>query len=170
LGLMGIFTTYTKSARLMVAEGREERIKPNFKNTAKEIWVVYVFLTIIAILLLFFAGMDGFDAINYAMSAISTTGMDTSSAGLIGVNIWISMIMAGIMIVGATSFSVHYLFLRKNNPGAYFKDSEFKVLITLLIISVFLIFPKFIAFYPDAVFALETAIFHSSSALTCGGI
>lgn len=170
LSLMGIFTTYTKSSKLMVAEGREELIRPNLKNTAKEIWFVYLFLTIIGVVVLFFAGMDIFNAINYSMSAISTSGMDTSSTGLVGLdNPWISISLVAIMIVGAISFATHYLFIRKKQYGAYFKDSEFKVLILILVFSLILVVPKFIAFYPDSSFAIESALFHNASALTCGG-
>jgi len=170
LSLMGIFTTYTKSAKLMVAEGREETIKPNLKNTAKEIWVVYVILTIIGMFLLFFAGMDGFSALNYSMSAISTTGMDIASTGLIGLdNAWVLLSLVAIMIIGATPFTVHYLFIRKKQFNAYIMDNEFKVLVSILILSIVLILPKLLIFYPDATFALGTAIFQNASALTCGG-
>ncbi|MFH1391100.1 MAG: TrkH family potassium uptake protein [Candidatus Diapherotrites archaeon] len=170
LSLMGIFTTYTKSAKLMVAEGREELIRPNLKNTAKEIWIVYVFLTILSLGLLFFVGMDFFSAVNYSMSAISTTGMDITSTGLVGIdNPLISLSLVLIMLVGATSFSAHYLFIRKKEFGAYFKDNEFKIMISILIISVIVILPKMMIFYPDTITAVETALFHNSSALTCGG-
>ncbi|MCR4334957.1 MAG: hypothetical protein NUV57_00280, partial [archaeon] len=170
LSLMGIFTTYTKSAKLMVAEGREEQIRPNLKNTAKEIWVVYAFLTVLSIGLLFFAGMDFFSAVNYAMSAISTTGMNLTSTGLAGIDdtiIGLSLVL--IMLVGATSFSTHYLFIRKKEFGAYLKDNEFKLMISILIISIIIILPKMLLFYPNAAIAVENAIFQNTSALTCGG-
>jgi len=170
LSLMGIFSTYTKSAKLMVAEGREEKIRPNLKNTAKEIWIVYVLLTLGGLVLLFFAGMDGFSALNYSMSAISTTGMDITSTGLVGLNsTWIALSLVFIMIVGATSFSLHYLFLRKNQFDAYIKNNEFKVLISVLIISIIIVLPKMLIFYPQAATAIETTIFHNTSALTGGG-
>ncbi|MCR4369003.1 MAG: TrkH family potassium uptake protein [archaeon] len=169
LGMMGIFTTYTKSAKLMVAEGRESTVRPNFRNTAKEIWIIYIFLTAFCVGLLLLAGLDLFQAINYGMSAISTTGMDSSSAGLIGANVWVVLAMVATMLIGATSFSLHYLFLRKRDYMAYLRDNEFKAMISVLVISVLLVLPKMIAFYPIASNALQVALFHNTSALTGGG-
>ncbi len=170
LALMGILTTYTKSSKLMIAEGHEDRIRPNLKNTAKEIWMIYALLTVIAIVVLFFAGMDIFSSINYAMSAISTTGMDTTSTGLAGgENSLILIALGGIMLVGATSFSVHYMLLRKKHLGAYLEDTEVKALVLVLLVSVAMVLPKAALFYGDTLIALEIVFFHNISALTCGG-
>lgn len=171
LALVGILTTYTKSAKLMIAEGKEERIRPNFKNTVKEMWGIYLLLTFVGIILLYFSGMNLFDAVNYSMSAISTTGMDTTSTGLVGLhNYWIDISLIIIMVIGATSFTVHYLFIRKRKIDVYFKDIEFRVLIVLILISSIAIIPNMIKFYGnDFLAGVENSFFHVASALTCGG-
>ncbi len=171
LALIGILATYTKSAKLMTAEGREERIKPNLKNTVKEIWSVYILLTLVGVVLLYFSGMGLFEAVNYSMSAISTTGMDISSQGLIGLhNYWIDLSLIVIMIIGATAFSVHYLFIKKKKIDIYFQDLEFRIMIILVLISSIAIIPMLIKFYGNNVLAgIEYGFFHAISSLTCGG-
>ncbi len=170
MALTGILTTYSRASKLSTAEGRDERIKPNIKNTIKEIWNIYIGLTIFGVILLFLSGMGLFTAINYSMSAISTTGMDITSQGLLGAHpIAIDLSLILIMILGATSFSVHYLVFKKKRLGILLHDAEFKVLILLGLLGGFMILPKMVLFYGGNVDVVINAFFHSFSALTCGG-
>jgi len=170
LAMAGVLTTYSKASKLIVAEGREERLSPNLKNSIRHIWNIYIGLTVLGVILLFLSGMDIFNAVNYSMSAISTTGMDTTSAGLIGLhNYAIDISLIVIMMLGAVSFSVHYLVLKKRNIAFLWHDAEFKVLILLALVSSIAILPKMILFYGGNMVGIEQAFFHSISALTCGG-
>ena len=169
MALVGIFSSYSKTSKLIIAEGREERLKPNLRNSVKEIWSIYVFLTILGIVLLFFSGMDPFNAVNYSMSAISTTGMTTSSQGLNAPNAywantgmrnyWVDLSLVIIMVLGATSFYTHYL-AKKGKYQYYWHDAEFRGILVLGLIGGLMIIPKL---------GIESGLFHSFSALTCGG-
>ncbi len=169
LALMGIFAHYTKASKLIIAEGREERLKANLINSVREIWGIYTLMTIAGSFMLYLSGMDPFNAINYSMSAISTTGMATTSIGLTGTNFgwqnqgmhnfWIDISLIILMVMGATSFYVHYLFRRKNYR-AYLQDAEFKGLVFMGLLSALFLIPKL---------GLENAFFYAFSAITCGG-
>jgi|GEM_PF-135184 len=169
MALVGIFSSYSKTSKLIIAEGREERLKPNLRNSVKEIWSIYAFLTIIGVILLFFSGMEPFEAVNYSMSAISTTGMTTTSQGLntpnnywanAGMrNYWVDISLVIIMVLGATSFYTHYL-AKKGKYQYYWHDAEFRGVIVIGLIGGLMIIPKL---------GLESGLFHSFSALTCGG-
>ena len=170
LAMAGILTTYSKASKLIQAEGRDERLRPNLKNSIRNIWNIYIGLTIFGIILLYLSGMGAFDSLNYSMSAISTTGMDTTSTGLIGLhNFALDASLMVIMLLGAISFSTHYLVLKKRNWRYLFHDSEFKVLMLLALVSSIMILPKMILFYGSNVIGVEEAFFQSISALTCGG-
>jgi len=170
LGLIGVFSTYTKTSKLMVAEGREERIRPNLKHTAKEIWIIYIAFTFVGVLLLNFVGLPLFDALNYSMSAISTTGLDISSAGLAAIdNFLVEIIILLLMIAGATNFLVHYLFLKRKQAGAFFKDIEFKTMIALIFLTTLIIAPKMILFYGSQIGGAFNGLFVVISAITEGG-
>jgi trk system potassium uptake protein TrkH len=52
------------------------------KDTAVKIWGVYLLLTVIDMLLLWAEGMSGFDAINHALSTLSTGGFSTHNASM----------------------------------------------------------------------------------------
>lgn len=169
LALMGLFGYYTKAGKLIIAEGREERLKANLMNSVREIWAIYIIMTLLGAVMLYLSGMDPFNALNYSMSAISTTGMSTTSIGLTANNngwlneglhnFWVDISLIIIMIMGATSFYVHYLF-RKKNYRAYFEDAEFKALLAMGFLSSLFIIPKL---------GIENAIFYAFSAITCGG-
>ena len=170
LAMAGVLTTYSKASKLIVAEGREERIKPNLRNSIRYIWNIYLGLTFLGVILLYLSGMTVFDAVNYSMSAISTTGMDTTSNGLIGLhNYALDFSLVVIMLFGAISFSAHYIVLKKRNWALLWHDAEFKVLMLLALLSSLIILPKMILFYGSNVIGIEQAFFHAISALTCGG-
>jgi len=170
LAMAGVLTTYSKASKLIVAEGREERLRPNLKNSIKQIWNIYIGLTFLGVVMLFLSGMDVFSAVNYSMSAISTTGMDLASAGLVGLhNYAIDLSLIIIMMFGAISFSAHYLILKKRNWGIVWHDAEFKVLMLLALASSVIILPKMILFYGGNIVGIEQAFFHAISSLTCGG-
>jgi len=111
-----------------------------------------------------------FESMNYAMSALSTTGMNLSRAGLTAVhNPAIGWILAFLMILGATSFSLHYAVLKKGRYGALTRDSEFKSLLLLSLFGAVLIAPKFLHFYGSNFEGFGFALFHAISSLTSGG-
>ncbi len=160
VGLISIF----ESAKLAMAEGREERIRPNLIHTARIIWGIYATLTAFGAVLLFLAGLSPFDAVNYAMSAISTTGFTTGDMTLITDPV-VASILSILLVFGATSFFVHYMFYKKDKLF-YFKDSQVLGMLVLLVIGFFLVLPSLLPLYFKSSFKL--ALFNVIGALTCG--
>ncbi len=171
MAFLGLITTYSKTTKLLSAEGRGDQLKENLKTSVEKISVIYVTITIIGIILLVLAGQTVWEATNYSMSAISTNGMDITSAGLtetnnnwlpIGVNnYWTNLILIGIMIMGASSFALHYLFLKKKEWKVYFKDPEFRMLLLLGLIGTLFVATKL---------GLMTSLFYAFASLTGCGI
>lgn len=79
--------------------------------------VVYVGITFITTLLLKFAGMTWFDALNHAMSACATGGFSTRTASIAYYdNVWVEAILIGAMLLGSIHFGLIYgTFLFKSN-------------------------------------------------------
>jgi len=170
MAMMGMLSTYSRSFRLIKAEQQDSKLKLSIRNTMKKIFGVYGALTLLGVIILVAAGMDIFNAVNYSMSAISTTGLDTAPLALVGLNnAWISAGLAFIMLLGATSFSLHYLAIHKRSIRSYWNNSELKVLIMLTILGGILIIPKMITFYGVPAFAMEVGFFSSATCTTCGG-
>ena len=125
----------TAAARLYKSEALEEKIKPSISSTVKTIWWIYLLYTLLGVLLYLIVGMPLFDAINLTFTTICTGGMSIKNNNLGSYNSTLIYIVTMIlMILGGTSFLVHYKAL-KGNIMDVFHDLQFQAMI--LIISVF---------------------------------
>ncbi|MDE6339887.1 MAG: TrkH family potassium uptake protein, partial [Muribaculaceae bacterium] len=65
-----------------------DKLRPRVSFTAKGLWAVYIFLTVILIILLSFSDMDFFNAFCHGLSTMSTGGFSTSD---MSINQWDSI-------------------------------------------------------------------------------
>ena len=131
----------TASAKLYQSEAREEKLKPSIKTTLKHTIQIYIIYTIFGIALYLLAGMPLFDSVCHTFSIISTGGMSIKNAN-IGYyqNDLIYFVTIILMILGATSFLVHYKII-KSRGKSLISDLQFKVMISVIaIVSVMLYF------------------------------
>ncbi len=88
------------------------RLHPRITQTAKRLWGIYTGLTFILTVLLMLGGMDMFHSINHAFSTMATGGFSTQNDSIRGYSAYIQYIIILFMILGATSFSLHYFVLK----------------------------------------------------------
>ena len=130
----------TTSAKLYQSEAREERIKPSTKATLKKTIKIYLIYTAAGIILYLLAGMPVFDSVCNTFSIISTGGMSIKNANMgFYQNDVIYFITIILMILGATSFLVHYKVI-KTRGKSLIHDLQFKVMITLIAISTIVLY------------------------------
>ncbi|MCH2214107.1 MAG: TrkH family potassium uptake protein [Flavobacteriales bacterium] len=122
-----------------------DKIQPRIQDTAKRLWLLYIGLTVAEMIILFIAGMSGFDAINHSLTTMSTGGFSTKQASIahFGSPV-IEYIVTFFMFLGGTSFVLIYLALKGKFSGIL-KNEEFKVYLGLtvvltLVVSVILMF------------------------------
>ena len=97
----------------------KDKIHPRIKETAKRLWLIYVILTLTQALCLWLADMPLFDAINHALTTISTGGFSTRDASIGAfTSPLIQYIIIVFMFLGGTSFTLLYF-------GARFKFKKF---------------------------------------------
>ncbi len=90
VGGMGVIAlSITMAARgglvqssLFRADSRSERILPSVINTGKDIWAVYIFLTLIGIGIILISGIPLYDALTLSLSTISTGGFIPVQGGI----------------------------------------------------------------------------------------
>lgn len=113
-----------------------DKFMPKFSYIAKRIVVVYCLLTGIACGTLFLCGMDWFDALNHAMSAIGTGGFSTKNNSIAFYNsALIETAVMIFMLAGSLPMTFYILLLRRGNPDKYNQISVF--LKTILFFSLF---------------------------------
>ena len=124
----------TTAARLYKSEAREEKIKPSITSTVKTIWWIYLVYTVLGILLYIAAGMPLFDAINNTFSTICTGGMSIKNDNIGAYNsIPIYIITMILMVIGGTSFIVHYKAFKGNVFDAI-RDIQFQTAIIIIVL------------------------------------
>ncbi|WP_230198532.1 TrkH family potassium uptake protein [Halopiger goleimassiliensis] len=108
------------SLTLYESEARSEKIHPSIVSTARDIWKLYLGFTVGAIALFFLAGMPVWDAINHAMTAISTGGFSVhaDSIGHYGEPL-IEYAVIPVMVAGSIAFPVHYLIFKGEIRNLY---------------------------------------------------
>lgn len=112
-----------------------DKLHPRITDTAKRLWLIYVVYTILETLLLYFAGMTFFDAINHAMSTLSTGGFSTKNESLAYWNDQplIQYIIVFFMFLAGSNFVLSY-FGFKRKFKKIFQDEEFKLYLVFVLI------------------------------------
>ena len=131
----------TASSKLYESEAREDRLKPSTKTTLQHTIRIYLIYTAFGIVLYLLAGMPLFDSICNTFTIISTGGMSIKNANIgyyhSDIIYFISIIL---MILGATSFLVHYNVI-KTRGKSLIQDLQFKVMISVIaVITIILYF------------------------------
>ncbi len=110
-----------------------DKVVPKAASFAAGISIVYITLTVVWALMLWFAGMPLFDSIAHAMTTLATGGYSTRSDSLAAFNSSsIEIIVIFGMIVGSLPF-VHYLAITKKGLKNLFKDDQVKLFLTLIV-------------------------------------
>jgi len=104
-----------------------DKLHPRITDTAKRLWYIYVGYTVIETILLKLAGMNFFDAMNHAMSTLSTGGFSTKNASVAhwNDNPLIQWIIIVFMFLAGANFVLSY-FAFKGRFKKIFYDEEFK--------------------------------------------
>ncbi|UPS92032.1 TrkH family potassium uptake protein [Bizionia sp. M204] len=112
-----------------------DKLHPRITDTAKRLWLIYFGYTVAETILLKVAGMNLFDAMNHAMSTLSTGGFSTKNAS---VAYWndqpvIQYIIILFMFLAGTNFVLSY-FAFKGKVQKILKDDEFKLYLSFIVI------------------------------------
>ncbi len=112
-----------------------DKLHPRITDTAKRLWLIYVGYTAAETILLQVAGMSFFDAINHALSTLSTGGFSTKNASIAhwNDNPAIQYIIMFFMFLAGTNFVLSY-YIFKGRVQKVIRDDEFKLYFKFIII------------------------------------
>jgi trk system potassium uptake protein TrkH len=90
-----------------------ERFRPRVTQVAKRLSGVYLLLTLLFTALLYAGPMDLYDAVNHAMSGISTGGYSTKNAGILHWNsAYVEYVMLFCMCIGGMKLPLFFFVLK----------------------------------------------------------
>lgn len=149
LGGMGIIALFVAIFPAMAAKSEAlfhaeypgvtlEKLKPRLEDTAMILYLIYLFYTVLEVIILFLLGVPFMDAILHALTTLPTGGFSnhTSSIAYFS-NPAVEAVIALFMIVAGTNFALHYYLLRYGR--LMFRDPEFRVYIMILLVGSILI-------------------------------
>lgn len=151
---------------------KESELPPRIAQTAKALWLVYAGISMVCILALRLAGMDWFDAVCHAFSAMSLGGFSThdSSVGFFN-SLSVELVLTFFQLIAAINFATHFIALKKRSFNPYKDDMEAKAFLALVLGSC--VFAASVLYkagtYPDFFTALRHASFNLVTIATdCG--
>ena len=112
---------------------KDEKLTPRITETAKALWITYAGMTLIGIVALRLAGMNWFDAICHAFSAVALGGFSTydASVGHFDSAV-IEFVMIVLMITAALNFARHFTAIRTRSLIPYRKDPEVRAVLSII--------------------------------------
>lgn len=116
---------------------KDEKLTPRITETAKALWITYAGLTLVCALALHLAGMEWFDAICHAFTAISIGGFSTHDASIAYYDsVAIELVLMVSVTLAAMNFARHFVAIRRLTLTPYRKDPEVRALLLVLALSV----------------------------------
>ena len=127
------------SVKVFAAEATgpiKAKMHPRLSTTAKWIWSIYLLLTIGCGLAFWIAGMDWFDAMNYSMTTTATGGFSIHNDSLSYFNdANIDYIAILFEFLAGINFTLLYVSIFKGRFKDLFKNSEFKLYISIVVLA-----------------------------------
>lgn len=144
-------------------------IRPSLFNAIKSMWYVYIVLTVIEAVLLYYFSVPGFHAVTHAMGTLPTGGFSTTGDFGAMMGGGARVVLTIFMFLGGVNFLLLYS-LFQGNIWKMYRDYEFRLYFSILAAIIFLIGVDLVTNQGMTIsHAFATAAFHTSSMLSSSG-
>ncbi len=157
--------------QLFRSEGMEvEKVVPKATEIALSITKIYIIITLACSIAYWISGMNLFDAINHALTTVSTGGYSTYSQSIGYFNNATIEIVAIIFIITGSIPFLAYIKFTRGDLFVFFKDKQITGFVLILIASIIIIFlHSLINIQENPANALRDAAFNVTSIITGTG-
>lgn len=148
----------------------KSKVLPRVAQASRELYKIYVFITLAEIILLKLAGMNWFDSFIHTFGSVSTGGFSSRNASIMAYN---SPLIEGIiiffMVICGMNFALHYYSLR-GDFRPVLKDPEARLYIGIILVSTGLIAYNLVnSMEYQAGRAVRESLFQVASVITSTG-
>jgi trk system potassium uptake protein TrkH len=164
--LVGLGAAQLYSAE--IASPVAERLTPRIQDTAKILVYVYGALTLGGVAALLVAGMGPFDAVNHALTTVSTGGYSTRSDSIAAFDSWgVELYIVAGMVLSGVNFALYFQ-ASQGRLGRVFGNRELQAYLGIIAVGTAVMTASLYAFdYQDSlIVAFREALFQSASLLT----
>ena len=158
------------SMHIMRAESpgpQVNKLVPHTLSSARILYLIYIFLTVLMFGFLMAGGMTVFDAVTTSFATAGTGGFANSPSSIGGYGPYIQWVVGIFMMLFGVNFGVYYLILQRQFKKA-FKNSELWLYLGVMLISTIAIFLCIRPQYGNAG-GLRASFFQVSSIMTSTG-
>ncbi|UCF37667.1 MAG: TrkH family potassium uptake protein [Acidobacteriota bacterium] len=144
-------------------------LKPKIRETASVLWKIYVGLTALECVLLYFAGMSVFDAVCHSFATMATGGFSTKNASVAQFeSVPIDIIITLFMLLAGINFALYFAALR-GRLFNFFRDAEFRVYLGLVVLATLAVSIDILSIHGDPLQALRYGAFQVVAIVTTTG-
>ncbi|MFV0528194.1 MAG: TrkH family potassium uptake protein [Lachnospiraceae bacterium] len=144
------------------------KLVPRVKHTARILYGIYIGMTLIEIIILFFSGMSAFDSVSIAISTAGTGGFGTLNDSMGSYPEHLQIIVTVFMLLFGINFNIYYLLLCKRFKQV-FKSEELFAYLGIIAISILLVAYNIRDFFPTVQEAIQQSAFQVASIITSTG-
>lgn len=128
IGIIVFVSTFYKKFKPVsdhYSQGHEkEEILPDVEVRWYKIWWIYLIFTALSILILWVQGLSFWEALNHAMTGISTGGFTITDASVQEYDNGLLASLIFIMVLGALNFNLFHLLFRQGNWKKFITDQQ----------------------------------------------
>ncbi len=170
--VMAIIPNFTdRSIHIMRAEMPGPvigKLVPRVKDTAKILYLIYIFLTVLQVVLLFAGGMPLFDSLVHTFGTAGTGGFGIKSDSIASYSPYCQWVIAIFMLIFGVNFNLYYLLLLRRIRTA-FKSTELWCYASIVLVSVGAITANIMPIYKNFSGALRDSVFQVASIISTTG-
>ena len=144
------------------------KLVPKIRITAKLLYVIYFFITVVTAIFLLVGIMPLFDTLCMSFGAAGTGGFSCRNSGQAGYTVYQQAVLSIAMILFGINFNVYYLLLIHKTKEA-FKCEEMRGYLAIILAAVVLITINIRSMFPSLFLAAHHALFQVASIITTTG-
>lgn len=144
------------------------KLVPRVKDTAKILYLIYIFLTVLEAVLLLAGGMPLFDSLIHTFGTAGTGGFGTKADSIASYSPYCQWVIAIFMLIFGVNFNLYYLLLMRRIRTAL-KSSELWCYISIVFVSVAAITVNIAPIYKNFSTTLRNSTFQVASIISTTG-
>lgn len=144
------------------------KLVPRVRHTARILYEMYIFLTVIQIILLLLTGMSPFEAMTISFGTAGTGGFGVLNSSIGSYAVASQVVITIFMILFGVNFNVYYL-IRARKPIQAFKHEEMRYYLGIILAAILLITINIRGSFQSLFEAFHHAAFQVASIITTTG-
>ena len=144
------------------------KLVPKMKLTARILYSIYLFMTVLMLILLLLGGMPLFEALCTSFSTAGTGGFGFLNDGMASYSPYLQWVITIFMILFGVNFNAYYYILYRQFSKAFAME-EVRYYFLIILASIGIIFVDILDLFSNAFEALTHAAFQVGSIITTTG-